>query len=53
MVVKVGTHFTLSFITLAVCISASFFIRRIAKTLLNVSVPLSEEGEFGSQKRKN
>jgi len=54
MVVKVGTHFKLSFIILAVIIiSASFFIRMIAKTLLRVSVTLGEEGEFESQIRKN
>ena len=51
--VKVGTHFSLSFITLAVIIiSASFFIRIIAKTLLKISVTLSEEGEFESQRGK-
>ena len=47
----VGTHFSLSFITLAVIIiSASFFIRIIAKTLLKISVTSSEEGEFESKK---
>ena len=53
MVVKVGTHFTLRFIDLAVIIiTVSFFIRTIAKTILKVSVILSEEGEFESQKKE-
>jgi len=39
MAVKIATHFTLIFITLAaIIISASFFIRMIAETLLKVSV---------------
>jgi len=54
MVVNIGTHFTLSCSILAVIIiSASFFLRVIPKTLLEVSVTLSEVGEFESQKRKN
>jgi len=54
MVVKVGTHFTLSLITLdVIIISASFFISVIATTLLKVSVTLSEEGEIESRKREN
>jgi len=56
MVIKVDTHFKLSLIILAVItriIPTLFFIRIIVKTLLKVSVTLSEEGEFESQKKKN
>ena len=52
MVVKEGAHTLHFLITLTVIIiSASFFIRIIAKTLLKISVTLSEEGEFESQKK--